>query len=120
MTRHTLEDFIHPVRLADEVVHILNYTRILRGGYRCDLHFPPAVQFANAPGGFEAVYAGHPQIHPDEVRLPALEYLDRLLAFLRYTRLESGLLQQTLQELPVFRLIVDKVLARYMSFISQT
>src|SRR5580658_4775549 len=107
MTRHTVEDFVHPVRLADEVVHILNYTRILRGGYRCDLHFPSAVQFANAPGGLYTVDASHPQIHPDEMRPPVPEYLDCLLAFLGYSRLESGFLQHTLQELPVFRLVVD-------------
>jgi hypothetical protein len=103
VTPHAREDLLRTVRFANEIVETggqyrLPFRREYRGRSRDNFDLCAALEPANAPGGLHSVQYRKTDIHPDEVWVPRLKYLDRLTAVLRYPDLEAYRLQQPLQQ----------------------
>ena len=110
--REAFEDLTCAVWFAKEIVHVCGqHARTLRcvsrSGYSGDLHFCPAIEFADAPRHFSAIHAGHAQIRPDELRSPLPKDFNCLRATRGDLHLESGFPQEALQEAAIVGVVVN-------------
>ena len=107
---HAGAQFVGPHRLGQVVVaaggkaaaHVVGL-----GGDEDDRHFGHAGQQAHAPAGLEAVDAGHHHVEQHEIRLAAIDQLQRALAAGGCHHIQILPAQHRDQQIDVLRRVVD-------------
>ncbi len=112
VTSHTIKDHFRTIGLPHVVVHACGkyfaaITFESRGRDRDNPDVLPAIEHTDPFRCFNPVHYRHPQVHPNELRVPFPEFLHSGFAVLSHTDLKACIFKQPLQNHPVLRLVFD-------------
>lgn len=105
-------DFIGPIRLAQKIIHsgLEHFLALFYKSRSCNrnnLYRLTVGQLTNSYSCFYPIHDRHTSVHPDKMRMPALEQLHALLAVICNLDINAYGFHQLSEQQLVFQLILD-------------